>query len=162
MEIRDTVLIKVIEKLLTPAYTAMLVIFVTFLWRDRCRDVFDRGPSSTPVKVILMETEKLAIVKIDRHLEGVQGMETSQYNTLAASSTWEDETRRMCRRGVHEGNQTRERRVDEEQDLEVDLNTYNEEVEQGVWETRRELKMLGFQEITVAVGTQLNANEAST
>ncbi|KAL3679850.1 hypothetical protein R1sor_022806 [Riccia sorocarpa] len=63
-EFSATSLIMSLEKLLTLAYSALLVIFIVFsrfVWRDRCNEVFERGPRSTPAKVILQEAELIAV-----------------------------------------------------------------------------------------------------
>ncbi|KAL3683824.1 hypothetical protein R1sor_001846 [Riccia sorocarpa] len=60
-ELRSTALISVVENLLKPANSALLVVFVAclrFTWRDRCKAVFEGKRRATPAQVILLEAER--------------------------------------------------------------------------------------------------------
>ncbi|KAL3688527.1 hypothetical protein R1sor_014836 [Riccia sorocarpa] len=62
--------------------------FGVFVWRDRCREVFERGSDITPVKVILQETGKL-----------VEGL-SKKYRSDEVSKMLEDNVKKIALMGA--------------------------------------------------------------
>ncbi|KAL3692384.1 hypothetical protein R1sor_006035 [Riccia sorocarpa] len=82
-EVRDTSLITTVEKLLKPAYSALLIVFISFSrvsWQDRCREVFEKERSVTPIHVILQEADR-NVASIKRKVKAKEA--TAKLDTAA-------------------------------------------------------------------------------